>query len=103
VFGKVDSDRSHPHRQKELVRHVNERLRGKGSINRHDIDCVRRVHKIDHKRAPDFCHKPKFGSMQYSDAFADWRVKKFGRTGKFFAETRAADLRRKRAARQARA
>ena len=72
VFGKLHPDRTHPYRQTELVDEVNKRLPGKRSINAYDIQCVRAVHGIDANARPDFAHKPKFGSQQYSDAFADW-------------------------------
>lgn len=74
VFGQINTDDTYPHRQTELVQQVNKRLPRKIAINRYDVDAVRRVHKINDKTAPQFAHQPKFGSMQYSDAFVDWLV-----------------------------
>ncbi len=97
VYGKLDPDETHPYRQTELVQEVNRKLDGHGAINRYDIDCVRRLHTINADDAPDFCHLPKFGSMQYSDAFADWLVERHGRDAQFFAKTRERDLAQRKA------
>jgi len=98
VYGLLDRDDAYPYRQKELVDELNKRL-GKKKANRYDVDCVRRVHQIDAKSAPQFCQKPKFGSLQYSDAFIDWLVEQVDGDAKFFAKTRTRDLQRRRAAR----
>jgi hypothetical protein len=80
-------DSTHPHRQKEVIKRVNERLKGKKTINTFDILCVRRVHKIDETK-PQFCYKPKFSSPQYSDDFIDWLVKCYEEDPLFFENTR---------------
>lgn len=89
LFGKVDPYQTHPHRQKELLHEVNGRLPGKTSINSYDVLCVRSVHHIDDQRHPVFCYLPKFGSMQYSDAFVAWLVKQFKTDRSFFSKARA--------------
>jgi hypothetical protein len=89
VFGMVDTDETHPYRQKELIREVNRRLAKGRSINPHDVLCVRRVHKIDEANAPQFAHQPKYASMQYSDAFVDWLVEQEKKNPAFFSEARA--------------
>lgn len=88
VFGRLEPDQSHPYRQKELIREVNRRLPGKTSINAYDLRCARSAHAIDEKTAPEFCHSPKFGSMQYSDAFVDWLVEQYRRDKAFFTQAR---------------
>jgi hypothetical protein len=87
VFGMVDTDKTHPHRQKELVKEVNKRLPKGRSVNTYDVLCVRRVHNID-ASAPEFAHQPKFGSMQYSDAFTDWLVEQDKKNPDFFKDAR---------------
>lgn len=97
VYGLLDTDTTYPYRQKELVAEVNKKLGAGKKINRYDIDCVRRVHEIDGATAPQFCRKPKFASMQYSDAFVDWLAEQVKKDSKFFAKTRKRDLERRRA------
>jgi hypothetical protein len=76
VYGKLDPDRTHPHRQKELIKEVNKRLPDNRRINSHDILAVRTVHQIDPERRPEFADSRMFGPTQYSDAFATWLVEK---------------------------
>lgn len=83
----VGPDRTHPHRQKEVVHLVNERLSGKKTINAYYVLCVRRVYKIDETK-PQFYYKSKFASPQYSDAFVDWLVKRYGDDPLFFDKAR---------------
>ena len=99
LYGQVDPDRSHPHRQKEVIREVNARLDG-ATVNAFDVLSVRRVHAITEESRPEFVHVPKFGSPQYSDAFVDWLVAEQERDPGFFPRAKAAYLatrRRRRA------
>jgi hypothetical protein len=41
TYQKIDSDKTHPHRQKELIAAVNAKLGGSHSINQYDIQCLR--------------------------------------------------------------
>jgi hypothetical protein len=91
LYGQVDPDRSHPYRQKEVIREVNTRLGG-GTVNQFDMLSVRRVHAITEETRPEFVHVPKFGSPQYSDAFVDWLVAEHGRNPQFFAQAKASYL-----------
>ena len=88
LYGQVDPDRSHPYRQKEVIREVNERLGGEG-VNAFDVLSVRRVHAVSEETRPEFVHVPKFGSPQYSDAFVDWLVAEHERDPKFFTQAKA--------------
>jgi hypothetical protein len=88
VYGKLDPDESHPYRQKELISEVNRRLPGRARVNSYDILCVRRTHDIDQKTAAQFCHRPKFGYVQYSEAFVDWLIDQQRKDKKFFASAR---------------
>jgi hypothetical protein len=91
LYGQVDPDQSHPYRQKEVIREVNERLEDI-PVNAFDILSVRRVHSITEDSRPEFVHVPKFGSPQYSDAFVDWLVSEQGRNRQFFSDAKAAYL-----------
>jgi hypothetical protein len=87
LYGQVDPDRSHPYRQKEVIREANERLVGV-SVNAFDVLSVRRVHAISEETRPEFVHVPKFGSPQYSDAFVDWLVSEYERDPGFFSRAK---------------
>ena len=89
VFGKLDTDETHPFRQKELIREVNKRLPSGKAINSHDIQCVRAVHQIAPQSRPEFAHQPKFGSMQYSEDLAIWLADQYRKNPNFFDEARA--------------
>lgn len=83
----IDYDTTYPHRQTELIDVVNGMLPKGIKINTYDILAVRRTHKID--SATRYSHTPKFGSPQYSDAFAKWIVEKHKENSNFFKEVRA--------------
>jgi len=87
LYGQVDPDRSHPYRQKEVIREANERLVGV-TVNAFDVLSVRRVHAISEETRPEFVHVPKFGSPQYSDAFVDWLVGEYEREPGFFSRAK---------------
>jgi len=89
TYRKVDPDHTHPHRQKEVIKLVNERLGGRKTINAYDVLCVRRVYRIDEK-TPQYYHKSKYASPQYSDAFVDWLVNCYEEDNSFFDKTRRA-------------
>jgi hypothetical protein len=91
LYGQVDPDRSHPYRQKEVIREVNARLHGV-TVNAFDVLSVRRVHTVTEESRPEFVHLPKFGSPQYSDAFVDWLVAEHQRDPDFFARAKASYL-----------
>jgi hypothetical protein len=86
VYRAVDFDVTHPHRQKELLAAVNERLPEEAHLNTFDILSVRRVHAIDDN--PDLVHRPRFGTNQYSDALVDWIVEQYERDHGFVAKAR---------------
>ncbi len=82
----IDRDVTHPYRLKEVVQIVNRRLGVKRKVVPYDVICVRRVHGTDAKR--QYFYKRKFGSPQYSDAFADWLVGQHERNPSFFDKAR---------------
>jgi EC042_2821-lke REase len=97
LYGQLDPDRSHPYRQKEVIRELNARLDAR-SVNSFDVLSVRRVYQISEETNPEFVHVPKFGSPQYSDAFVDWLVDQEAHDPEFFAnaKTRYIATRRRR-------
>lgn len=89
VYGRLNPDDTHPHRQKEVAKKVSERLAGKRGVSPFEIQCVRKAHKIDETK-PQYFHRSKFTSPQYSDAFVDWIVREFDKDYEFFDKARAA-------------
>jgi hypothetical protein len=71
AVARTDFDVTHPFRQKELIERINERL-GEKIVGPYEILSIRRVHATDDR--PEFFHRPKFGSPQYSDTFVTWIV-----------------------------
>lgn len=85
----LDPNKTHPHRQTEVLAKLKEKLRGRRAVNTFDLLCVRRIHKVDEsKRA--FFYKPMFGSAQYSEAFVDWMVAEYEKSPRFFDRARSA-------------
>jgi hypothetical protein len=85
AVARTDFDVTHPYRQTELIRTINERA-GHHIMGPFEMLCVRRAHHIDDR--PEFFHRPKFGSPQYSDAFATWVLDEFGRDPEFFQKAK---------------
>ena len=81
-----DPDTTHPYRQKELIEVVNDRLPDGVEVNTHDMLAIRRSHGIDGNRR--YWHQGRFGTPQYSDAFAEWIVEQHKEDGEFFRECR---------------
>lgn len=90
VYGRLSPDDTHPYRQKELLRAVNARLPKGVRVNSWDLRCVKRLHGINPDDAPDFCHKPRYGSPQYSTSFEEWLVSQQDADKKFFVKARRA-------------
>ncbi|HEY4272034.1 MAG TPA: RNA-binding domain-containing protein [Candidatus Udaeobacter sp.] len=81
----IDADKTHPWRQKELLQELNKSLPTK--INPYDLLAVRRLHHIDEDA--NFAHKARFGSTQYSPAFAEWLLKQHATDPTFFQKCRS--------------
>lgn len=86
AYRKINPDNTHPHRQKEIVQFVNQRLGSKKTITPYDIQCVRKLYKIDSRVM--FYYKSKFASPQYSNAFVDWLIEQFDKDPEFFDKAR---------------
>jgi hypothetical protein len=80
----IDPDKIHPWRQKELLEELNKSLPTK--INTYDLLAIRRLHHIDDDA--NFVHKARFGSTQYSPAFAEWLLKQHATDPTFFQKCR---------------
>jgi len=94
AYRRVNPDDTHPYRQTELVQEVNRKLRGKTTINAYDIQVIKQIFEVINNAK--FAYQPKFGSTQYSKAFADWIVQQYEVRSDFFANARAEAYRRKR-------
>lgn len=85
-FFKLDPNKTHPHRQKELVREINARLPKGVTINQYDVFTVRRIYGIDANET--YTYHPTFGSPQYSPALVTWMVRQFEADPQFFVSAR---------------
>jgi len=81
-----DPNKTHPHRQTELLSAVNQKLGGTPPFNSYDFRCIKAVYNIISKA--EFCYLPRFSSPQYSEKFVDWIVKQAVKNPDFFARTR---------------
>lgn len=88
----VDPDVTHPWRGKELISEINKKLPDGKKINPHHIRALRVLYGIDN--TPEFFHKSKFASPQYSAALYEWLLDQYTRDGQFFVK--AADEFRRR-------
>lgn len=82
MYGRLDHDQTHPHRMKELLAELHKRLGRR--VSEFDVRCLRQARKIDEKTKPDFCVKPRYYPMQYSDAFIDWIASEAKKNPKLF-------------------
>jgi hypothetical protein len=87
AVARTDFDITHPYRQKELINTLNDRL-GAHIVGPFEILSVRRVHAVDD--VPEFFHRPKFGSPQYSNAFVAWITNEYQRDPDFFTKAKDA-------------
>jgi hypothetical protein len=87
AVARTDFDVTHPYRQTEVVNALNAQL-GNKAATRYDIQCARKAHSIDER--PEFFHRPKFGSPQYSDAFVAWLRHEYENDPAFFEKAKAA-------------
>jgi Putative DNA-binding domain/EC042_2821-lke REase len=88
VYGKLDPDKTHPYRQKELMALVNAQLPPGARVNSRDMYCVRKVHDLMPWTAPQFMYGPKYGSWQYSEAYAQWLLDQYASNKDFFQKAR---------------
>jgi len=82
----MQADKLYPHRQKELVKRLAERIGGQPVISAHDLQCVRRVHKIDDN--PMFTYQAQHSPRKYTEAFVDWLLDRYEQDPTFFKQAR---------------
>ncbi len=88
AYRKLDYEITHPYRQKDVIKKVNEVLAGKISINQHDIRCVKHLFGI--QKDESLYHWSKFSNTpQYSAKFIAWLVAQFEKDEQFFSKIRA--------------
>lgn len=87
AYRKIDYDITHPNRQMDVIRKVNEALDDAVKINQWDIQCVKRLYDIGTNET--YCHKGKFAfGAQYSDRFVEWLIGEYRKDSDFFAACR---------------
>lgn len=87
AYYAVPIDKTHPHRQKEVVREVNLRLAGKKSINAHDVLCIRRVYSV--QKNISLCYTQNYATPRYSEQFVSWIVDQYHADPSFFEKTKS--------------
>ena len=85
LYRAVDFDVTHPYRQKELIAEVNRRVAADKAINAYEFQAIRRTNDVD----ADFVHRPRFGTNQYAESFADWLVDRIEHDPDFVERARA--------------
>ena len=83
---KVDD--THPHRGKEVIALVNQRLSPHKSITSHTIVCIRRVHQI--QKDIRLCYTMNYSAPRYSNDFVEWIVAQYEKNSSFFEEVKLA-------------
>jgi hypothetical protein len=81
AVARTDFDITHPYRQREVVDMLNARA-GEKIATGYDVQSVRKAFHTDER--PEFFHRPKFGSPQYSEAFVTWMLDEYRRDPAFF-------------------
>lgn len=78
-----------PYRQKDLIERVLSRLPKESRFNGYDVQCIRKVHRINPDTHPEFVFKPhEIASPQYSKKFAEWIVDRCRSNQQFLRELR---------------
>jgi hypothetical protein len=78
----IDYDHTHPYRQMDLLKRVKELLPEGVSLSTYDLTAVRYASNIVERG--DYYHKPRFGSAQYSDSYAQWIAQSCTANPEFF-------------------
>ena len=86
-----DPSRTHPFRQKELLKELNKKIMPERKINQYDIQCINRVYNIKNKSKYFYQGEVEGSPGQYSKDFMDWIIKKHNRDEHFFDKTRKSE------------
>lgn len=87
AYRKLNPDITHPFRQKEVITQLNQRIKNK-KVTSYDILAIRKIFSINESK-PEFFHKSKFASPQYSSQFIDWLSQEVYKDPSFFDKARA--------------
>jgi len=82
----INYDETHPYRQLELLRRIKELLPEGVFVTTYDLAAVRHSFDIMEKR--DYYYKSRFGSVQYSEAYAQWIALSYTNDPEFFRKAR---------------
>lgn len=85
-YRKINYDETHPYRMKELTQRLKTELENNDIINSRIILCLRRLYNLEEKS--DFCYKPTFGSLQYSELLVKWIVEQLSLNPNFLKEAK---------------
>jgi hypothetical protein len=77
-------DALYPYRQKELIARLRELLPAGTRVNAHTLLTINWAHKT--RERPEWTYHPKFGSVQYNEAFARWIVEQVEEDPEFLAK-----------------
>ena len=81
---------THPHKQKSVIKILNNRFGKRHEINTHDIQCVKFKEKINEHTKPDFVAKSHSNnSAQYSDNFIDFLENEYNNNSDYFKNCRS--------------
>ena len=83
-----DSSRSHPFRQKEVLKELATNI-PEAATNSHDIQCVIRVYRVKSRSEYFYQGRVKGSPGQYSQLFVNWLIEQFRRGDQFFVQARA--------------
>lgn len=81
-----EPDKTHPHRQKDIVRIINTEIVSTRPFNSFDMQCINKVYHI--RDNPEFCYLPKYYPPQYSDKLLKWILHQLTTIPDFLLTTR---------------
>lgn len=84
-YRQIDPNITHPHRQKDIIDKVNQKISGM-KINQHHFQCIKSAFSIEQN--PKFYYKLNYSSPRYSDAFIDWIMDQYQQDNQFFENAR---------------
>jgi Schlafen, AlbA_2 len=83
----MQADKLYPYRQKELLKRLAERLDSDTTVSSHDLQCVRRVYKVDEN--PMFTYQAQHSPRKYTEGFVDWILNRHEENPEFFQQARS--------------
>jgi hypothetical protein len=81
---------THPYRQSEAIKKIKQSAKSAGTMNSHDIQCVKLAENLNPDTRPDLVHRPhSLASPQYSEAFVQFVSEKIAANSNYLIECRA--------------